>query len=414
MKFIVRVIDSGPLSFRSGRDTNNNSTLPYISGSTLMGVLASMYARQRNSTDELTKIFLSQSTRFSNLYPARFEGKDPKFQQYLHGNRDPVHPIPVTAATCKRFQGFLFDQDEDKDEHHGVYDTLIPWGLFALSRYSTEKMLTDVKDCNCGEPMDRFSGFYRQNSTYRDKLGNSLILPGLRTRTGINRKTGTAQSGILYSREILQAGMTFWGTSVIPDDYANLFKDFVEDLSEQDLIRLGNNRTRGFGRVRLQISRSMEEDSLATLGTRIQTFDEALRTKAQKYGIPTPHKFYVPITLTSDAILFDNLLRYRTSLDDDYLQQLSIDGAELIYQNSGTRTVMGWNALLKVPKADDVAIKMGSVFLFGVSTELNEQTLQNLLGIQKNGIGARRNEGFGQLQVAHPFHWEVKERWQEQ
>jgi CRISPR-associated protein Csx10 len=90
------------------------------------------------------------------------------------------------------------------------------------------------------------------------------------------------------------------------------------------------------------------------------------------------------------------------------MEAIGIQGAKLVYQNSGLRRVMGWNDLWRLPKPDDLAITMGSVFLFGVTAPLNDDLLDILLNIQNNGLGARRREGFGRVVVASPFHWEVK------
>ena len=42
-------------------------------------------------------------------------------------------PIPNTARSCKRFSGFRFKADAGNQERHGVMDSLICWGLFAVS-----------------------------------------------------------------------------------------------------------------------------------------------------------------------------------------------------------------------------------------------------------------------------------------
>ena len=419
MKYIVRITDSGPLSFRTGRETTSGETLKYVSGSVLFGALATTYAKLRHDdTVAFNEIFFSDESSFGNLYPSSFSHAG------LGRDSDAVYPLPNTASTCKRFGGFRFDFDEDDsdDPHHGVYDTLIPWALFVLGDQSHFEVFKDVDKCHfklfkdvdkctiCEASMDRMDGFYRRNARDAQKMGTASIKRALRTRTGINRATGTVQQGILYSREVLRPGMEFWGTVSVPDAQDKSFKQFVEQANQSGMLRLGNNKTRGFGRVTLRLKAAKERGELDSLRQRLQTFDAELRQAAQNFDIETPHKLYLPLTLTADAILFDRLLRYRTALDRAYLESLGILGAELIYQNSATRRVMGWNTLLGVPKADEIAITMGSVFLFGLASELNDNLLQRLLRIQTEGIGARRREGFGRLLLASRFHWEVKGR----
>jgi CRISPR-associated Csx10 family RAMP protein len=404
MKYIVRITDHGPLSFRAGRETSSGQTLTYVSGSVLLGALASTYAKLRHDdATSFKELFFSDESSFGNLYPSSFS------HDGLARDSDAVYPLPKTASSCKRFGGFRFDEDDpDDDPHHGVYDTLLPWALFALSQESNFEVFKNIEECaDCGEGMDRIDGFYRRNARDAKKMGTASPKRSLRTRTGINRATGTVQQGILYNREVLRPGTEFWGTVTIPDAQAKTFKKFVEEASESGLLRLGNNKTRGFGRVSLRLKPARERGELDSLRQRITEFDKRLR-EAANFKINTPHKLYLPFTLTSDAILFDHLLRYRSAIDGQYLETLGISGAKLIYQNSGTRQVMGWNTLLRVPKADDIAITMGSVFLFGLESELDDNLLQTLLRMQSEGIGARRGEGFGRLLLASRFHWEVK------
>ena len=403
MRYIAQITENGPLSFRDGRDTVSASTLQYVPGSALLGSLAATHTLLRQDEVQFNDFFLSKESSFGNLYPSSFEHDD------LADETDPVYPLPTTARSCKRFSGFTLDED-DPSNVHGVFDALIPWTLFALSSQTDTKVLSQIKDCPvCGEPLDRLDGFYRRNAFDIQAMGKARIELGLQTRTGINRATGTVQQRILYSREVLGSGTTFWGRLTVPDEQAESFSQFVQDANKNDVLHLGNNRTRGLGRVRLLLVETDKSDSIQSLETRIQTFDTDLRKQAQAQNIETPHKLYLPLTLTSDVILFDRLLRYRTAITADYLTEIwNIAGAKLIYQNSYTRRIMGWNNLWRLPKPDDVAIAKGSVFLFGLAAPLDDDLLQTLLRMQTEGIGSRRREGFGRLLVASPFHWEVK------
>ena len=404
MKFVVRITDCGPLSFRSGRETTSPKTLEYVPGSVLLGGLAATHALLYNDANRHDAMFFHEETSFGNLYPSRFENNR------LQGDLDPVYPIPATAVSCKRFPGFRSDQKTGEQPYHGVHDSLIPWGLFGLSRQNRIDMMEKFTTCpytDCDHPLDRFPGFYRRS---RSELGKASVSLGLRTRTGIDRATGTAHHGILYSREFLQPGMAFWGTSTIPDELADRFQAFIQEANKSGLLRLGNNRTRGFGRVTLAITpasqASVEEQDIKLLGQRIRDFDAKFRAQAKQYDIKHPHALYLPITLTADAIVYDRLLRQRTGLDGNALNDLGIKGAERIYCNSSLRRVMGWNNLWRVPKADDIAISMGATFLFGLSHGIDDALLHKLHNLERRGIGVRRREGFGRLLVASPFHGE--------
>jgi CRISPR-associated protein Csx10 len=403
MNVVLQLTAQTPLAFRAGRDEERATTLPYIPGSTLVGGLAAAHTLSRADRDEFAAFFLQGAIRFGNLYPADFKSKS-----LQAADDQPVRPLPTTCYSCKRFAGFHYYAEEEGDERHGVSDHLIPWALFTLSEQKRPDVLMESKYCDCGESMDRFEGFYRRGRETAE-VGKAKINKAIRTRTGISRMTGAVHPGILYSREVLRQGSHFWGQTSIRDDLLAPFKVFVEDVSGRGFLRLGNNRTRGFGQVSLDQMFETETDMTEALAERCRAFDAALRKEAGKHRIPVPHGLYVPLTLTADAIVRDRLLRYQTRLEGNYLaEQWGLSGAKLIYHAVGLRRVTGWNALWGLPKADEWAIGMGAVFLFGLPSSADDSVWDKLLNLQKKGIGARRSEGFGRVVVADSFHWEVK------
>jgi CRISPR-associated protein Csx10 len=404
MKYIAEITDCGPLSFRQGREAAASETYPYVPGTTCYGGLAAAHAKLRNDPDEFNAFFMADGVSYGSLYPADC------VQHALDGPDNPVRPLPLTARSCKRFPGFKGDAPYIQNDCHGVSDALIAWALFALSDRTETQALAALKDCPvCGEPLDTFSGFYRRDRYDVTVIGRAKAEPGLRTRTGISRATDAVKQGILYSRQVLQAGSRFWGEFTVPDAQAEAFSAFVKDASDSGMLRFGNNRTRGFGRVALALERDEEPDTVADLKERIADFNAALQAQAGASEVPLPHPAYVPLTLVSDAILPDPLLRYRKTLTAAHLtERWGLDVVEQVYQCSGTRSVMSWNGLYRLPKPDEVALKQGAVFLFGLSEAPSDEQLARWLRTQAEGIGARRQEGFGRVRVADAFHWEVK------
>jgi CRISPR-associated Csx10 family RAMP protein len=254
--------------------------------------------------------------------------------------------------------------------------------------------------------LDRAEGFYRRGIE-RKQISRAEVRKGIRIRTGISRLTGTAAEGILYSREILHEGTRFWGTLTVANaDLFNELRGFAEEVAAEGLLRLGNNRTRGFGRIVISRFTKLEEEGSDEIAERARAFDRKFREAANDFGIATPHSFYLPLTLLSDAIIPEFPQCYCLQVTGDYLaKQWGLTGAELVYQNAGRRRVMGWSELWGLPKADEWAIAMGSVFLFGLPEEPDFEVLTRM---QSQGIGSRRSEGFGQIHIADDFHQEVE------
>lgn len=62
----------------------------------------------------------------------------------------------------------------------------------------------------------------------------------------------------------------------------------------------------------------------------------------------------------------------------------------------------GWNSAWGLMKDIALVTNLGSVYLFST---LQPETWQNAFTqLEETGIGERSCEGFGQLQICHPFH----------
>ena len=416
MKSRFIVSSESPLNIRVSRSTASFETFRYIPGTTLLGAFASGHRKTCHNETEFTRFFLSGEVSFSNLYPANFQANEFSNTD-LQDKEQPIKPIPSTARSCKRFKGFRFKADTGKRERHGVMDSLIYWGLFSVSGQTKVEVLNAHSKCiypveqdECCELLDTFSGFYRRGTNVTE-IGESKATTRLLTRTGISRETGAVQEGILYNREVLNEGQQFWGVMSFADEQLyEKFYDFAEDIGSKGLLRIGNNLTRGLGKLSVPEFQEFEVDDLVSFKQRVSAFNEKFHAEAQAHCVDLQHQFYFPITLQSDTIISDPQLRCQTALSGEYLcQVLNLGDGTLIYQNASTRCVFGWNALFGLPKTAVWAISMGSVFLFGYNGKIDDAFYQTLYNIEQTGIGKRKLEGFGQVTVADAFHSEVNE-----
>lgn len=404
MQLRVLLSAETPLSFRDGVDLAVSELNRYVPGTAILGALAEAHAPMRNDPVEFTQLFLQERVRFGNAYPAMFVAHELEQSSHL-----PVRPLPLTARSGKRFAGFRYDGRHEGERRDGVTDTLVPMALFALSGETHAELLDPVRSYGEGEEnidLDVISGFYRRGVA-PGAIGRARLAPDLRTRTGINYRTGTVQQAILYSTQILPEGTHFWGSWRIPDGDTALrttLERFVDELVETGALRLGNNRTRGLGRVTAQIDDD-DNDTASALEERVLAFNMLLGAAAAVAKVELPEGVYLPVTLTSDVLLHDALLRSRLQLLPADLAVAGAAGAELIFYTASARRVRGWNALLGLPRADSWAIGMGAVFLFRLPADF--AGWQALLHLQENGVGLRRAEGYGQLVVADPFHLEL-------
>lgn len=407
---VTLVIESEtPLALRANRGQDSADTLDYLPGSTLRGGLAAAHALMRpQSRDEFREFFLSENVLFNNGYPCDAETAGLASYASL--------PAPQTAMTCKRCPGFLSDTPRDpRQKTHGVRDTIIAAALLAQSPTFSGPMAESVNRCGhvntggveCQEPLDHFGGFFGGSgaTSYSRRSQPKEV----RTRTGISRARGGVHQGILYSREMLSRSGGFQAELEVDEGCEAALRAFVEEAASSGMLRLGNNRTRGLGGVAVRHWRREEAPSEVDIDDRCRRFGAALNEVAASSGVELRHDHYLPVLAVSDVVLKDGLGRHRGRLDSDWLRaEADIDGASLIHSSAGMRRVSGWNAFLGLPRADEWAISMGSVFLLGLPEAPGDETYRMLSELERRGTGERRAEGFGRVRFADPFHLEVR------
>ncbi|MBV9688664.1 MAG: hypothetical protein JO202_03030 [Ktedonobacteraceae bacterium] len=420
----LRVTATSSLAIRSDHAEGGVKTTQYIPGATLLGSLAASHRMLRpEQEDEFVKLFLNEQVHFPHLYPAGFNEGSLRTSD-LPGSNLPVMPIPKTARTCKRFPGFqLVPGEEAEEERHGVRDSLLDWAIFSLldneqsaiapllSPFSSHDTCTYQQgkdsDVRCNQVMDHVGGFYRESNHQRMKAKADTRL---QTRTGINREWGVVEESILYNRQVFDENTCFRGDVLLPDELTDTFKNFVEEATKEDVIRVGTGRTRGLGCVQLDV-RDAQESKAADFADRLCTFDAAMRKQAQEAGVRQLDPFYFAITLQSPTILCDAFLRYQKTIDLASLPELSGLCAsytfQRVYQSVGIQRITGWNELWGMPRPNDYALEMGSTLLFACKQQpQNNDLIQALRTLEEMGIGRRRSEGFGRISISDPFHLE--------
>lgn len=419
----VSLMTKSPLAIRSDHATGGSKTATTVKGSTLLGSLAAahrmLYAD--TETDNFVQLFLKGNISYPNLYPASFDLQEAHGDEMQTSHR-PIYPVPKTAQSCKRFEGFL---KEFSDERHGVRDSLLDWAVFKLSDGHNVDALRAHASCSylrvnskegCGEVMDHFSGFYRRAAFVKPPYHRmtARVDTRLLTRIGINRDRGIVEEGILYNREVIDEGAYFWGMVKLPDQLLSTLKGFVEEAGDAGLIRIGTGRTRGLGQVQLTIHGAEDDEiSFDSFKQRLMDFDTKLRERMEYPPASEDDRFYFALTLHSPVILRDDLLRYQGTISGEVLAthaKLSSKTLRQIHQVASIEQVTGWNELWGTPRTQECAMATGSVFLFvstgKASEERPDELLEKLFDLEEQGIGERRAEGFGRICFSDPFHLE--------
>jgi CRISPR-associated protein Csx10 len=366
-----------PLMIQENRQSNLSQSVNFIPGSSLRGSLAAKSIRLGGSPDdgEFRDLFLDNPISFPNLLPS----DDTKAATQI---------LPVTSFSCKRNPGFR------KTGAHGVIDFL----ALKLS----EKISKDNKhECHCpicGSELKKFIGFWNENLDSPNKFQPTMLY---KRHTGIDRQTGTVAPTIFFTHQSIA---NFQKDSATGDYLPQLFIGEVY-LNHQQLnhlkpllegsVFLGADRTRGMGEIELTLEPLPTKLDVGDIDDWNAEFKDKVSIIS---NVNLPDGIYFSLTLKSDAILVDQFLRPSLSL------QLTFPGIETELKMVTSHTIRGWQASWGLPKPDDVAIKMGSVFLYRYTGDAFDELKDFLNELSYIGVGLRREEGFGRVTFCDSLH----------
>ncbi len=306
----------------------------------------------------------------------------------------PYH-LPATALQCKTAGGFA----SQRPRGHGVMDSLIPAVAYVeLERLGATFPVPFRIICGsdgCHSRMDRIIGWYVKEQVYR----KVEVSKGSQTKVALSRRWRASEMEMLYSVTALQP--TILVGQVRGDD--EVFKLLIEACETSGL---GGLTSRGYGRVEAkEIFFELEP-----IRERVTEFNRVLAQVWEEVcsivwqsDVPTrPPGWYFSIDLASPAILRDEYGRPTLRLD------LDLHGSAHVPIMFASAPVFesGWSTAWGLPKEVRLAANLGSTYVFRVETE-NEELYEALETLERVGVGDRRDEGYGDVLVCHPFHREV-------
>jgi CRISPR-associated protein Csx10 len=238
--------------------------------------------------------------------------------------------------------------------------------------------------------LKQFSGFWNCDFSKPEEI---KVEKSIRIHTGIDRTTGTVAENILFAIEAIDFNKTPYlvGIAKLTDKaYSKIYSLLSESLF------IGKAKTRGYGEIKLNINQCTEKSKNNYL-----QWSNAFKSFVKSNFDLNLKEFYFSISLQSDAIILDKFLRYSPNLED---MVNFPDGVELITKIAKMTRIRGWNYAYGLPKDDEWGIEKGSVFLYKYNYDNLSQMVKFLNELEKNGIGIRKEEGFGRLKICDEFH----------
>ncbi|MGI8783255.1 MAG: RAMP superfamily CRISPR-associated protein [Acidobacteriota bacterium] len=345
-------------------------SLSTIGGTTLLGALATAMAtrcRFSQAKEQLAespvyqdflKLFRDGAVRFGPLYRASLDREE----AFLA----PAVPAPFDRLVCKV-----------KDHHVSAHS-------YAQGQ--------ELPACPiCASPLVSPHGFF---PVQRHKDASARAVPDRceELHPRIDPKTQRVEKGALYGYVAFAVGQYFMGELWCRD--GGTWQDLCRatGLAEKEAasLRIGKANRRGYGLVTAWIE-SVDQPIWSG-----QPIDQRVDGDEQP----------ITMTLLSDVILQDRWGRFLQTLDVATLQEIigpEVDNVIQIFCKSGI--VDGFYSHLGLPRWRDVALKAGSAVGFKVKAGGGLRALcDKLERVERDGIGLRRNEGFGLVVFNHPVY----------
>ncbi|MGB9872246.1 MAG: type III-D CRISPR-associated RAMP protein Csx10 [Anaerolineae bacterium] len=376
----------------------------YIPGRILRGVWAEWLTSQGMKDAQIMGTV--NRTRIGNFFPAAV----------WHRLRYTL-PIPVSALSCKLKGGFAREPHPEY-RGHGVVDALLPHLAYRLLRKQGARFPVPFSLLcpQCQGRLDAFGGFY---AVYADGGGDRYVLfrPKFhgQTKVALSRYRRASAEGMLYtasalSRKVNAPDKRGDETDLIFVGRVYADGDALTGLQEAlKKVALGALHARGYGRVEV---RETEVD-LPSLQQRLEEFNQTLKTlwwdihrlAANAQELPQePHGLYFSVDLLAPGVFQEQGV-------PTLIPTLMIGGQAVkpVFWMTRPDMASGWSTAWGLPKPTNLAARMGSVYVFRWDGS-EEALLPALQALEEQGVGERRDEGFGECLICHPFHLEVEEK----
>lgn len=210
----------------------------------------------------------------------------------------------------------------------------------------------------------------------------------------INSKTKSVESGMLFNTEYLSSyekNKENKIEKILLNGDVELPEGLIEK-NEKYTIYLGKLKTKGFGKASI-----IFKDYNVTKESIVSRIDKFNKNIPENEKEELSNKTLITFDLQSDMLLpYTDI--YDAQEQFKILANLS-DNFKFNYSRSfvNTSKLEGYNLINNIRKIDELIFNRGSVFTFEVDNYKDELELLNK--IEEEGIGLRKNEGFGRVQI---------------
>jgi len=344
-----------------GRGQDNENSLNYIPGSTILGYFANQYIKQKKLDTEYAHqdkrfcdIFLNGSVIFSNAYICDEDGAS-----YI--------PCPASIVKVKDKEEYFDRAWEDEnnsinDQVKSVGDTFIRFTEYGIILKDPDYEITYHHQ----RPKDRSIGHVQSNET--------------------------DGGGQFYQFQVLSSGQRFKGKVI------GLWKDLKELLMllpHDGIIHIGRSKSAQYGKASMHFDMDDIKSQLAKFNGSESESEDIIVRKDDQFAV----------ILLSPMILINQYGFWDP--DPQLLCNIlaeDIGNIQIIKSFVKVTTVSGFNAKWMLPRSLKVALDKGTTIVFRYKGE----EPVDITRIMTRKYGLMTNEGFGDIEVCEHESLELR------
>ena len=298
------------------------------------------------------------------------------------------------------------DKNEIKEEFKLASGFKTKYPIEANEYKKIDKAVSVMKEYKVNEKDENGIKLERDSLALLNATGTELSIK-------IDEKTRTTEESLLFSTE-------YTDLTNVANKEEVFFKGNVEipkglfEIGKKYELKIGKYKTKGFGKVEIEFEKFTDEND-KNIGERIKELNDEIKKDFEEFDkrndkekvyfgdelLKEEKQKLITFDFLSDMILpFNEVSNVGKQIlelfDENFGEKLTLNNRRTFVNVEKLR---GYNIINNSRKMDEIVITQGSVISYCVDNENLEGILGYLEKIEENGIGLRRNEGFGRVRI---------------
>ena len=304
------------------------------------------------------------------------------------------------------------DKNEIKEEFKLASGFKTKYPIEADKYKKIDKAVSVMKEYKVNEKDENGIKLERDSLALLNATGTELSIK-------IDEKTRTTEESLLFSTE-------YTDLTNVANKEEVFFKGNVEipkglfEIGKKYELKIGKYKTKGFGKIEIKFEKFSEEKG-KNISERIEKLNSQIKEDFKRFDKENNKKVeeerenvyskdkllkeekqkLITFDFLSDMILpFNEVSNVGKQIlelfDENFGEKLTLNNRRTFVNVEKLR---GYNIINNSRKMDEIVITQGSVISYCINNEDLEDILEKLEKIEENGIGLRRNEGFGRVRI---------------